>query len=35
MAEIKLTEDMKNLVRQVEEKIVDIKETNQFIIPRK
>jgi hypothetical protein len=34
-AEIKLTEDMKNLVRQVEEKIVDIKETNQFIIPRK
>ena len=34
-AEIKLTKDMKNLVRQVEEKIVDIKETNQFIIPRK
>ena len=34
-AETKLTKDMKNLVRQVEEKIVDIKETNQFIIPRK
>lgn len=34
-AEIQLTENMKNLVRQIEEKIVDIKETNQFIIPRK
>ena len=34
-AQIKLTEDMKNLIKKVQEKVVDIKETNQFIIPRK
>lgn len=34
-AECELTKNMKNLVKSVEEKIGDIKETNQFIIPRK
>lgn len=34
-AERKLTCNMKELVRQVEDKISDIKETNQFIIPRR
>lgn len=34
-AERKLTCNMKELVRQVEDKITDIKETNQFIIPRR
>ena len=34
-AESELTKNMKNLVKSVEEKIGDIKETNQFIIPRK
>jgi hypothetical protein len=34
-AERKLTYNMKELVRQIEDKIRDIKETNQFIIPRR
>lgn len=34
-AEQELTKNMKNLVKSVEEKIGDIKETNQFIIPRR
>ena len=34
-AEADLTKNMKNLVKSVEEKISDIKETNQFIIPRR
>ena len=32
--ELNLIKDMKKKVNNVEEKIVDIKETNQFIIPR-
>ena len=34
-AETDLTKNMKNLVKSVEEKICDIKETNHFVIPRK
>ena len=34
-AEIELIKQMKNNVKSVEEKIGEIKETNQFIIPRK
>lgn len=34
-AELELTKNMKELVKSVEEKISDIKETNQFIIPRR
>jgi len=33
-AEEKLIEDMRANVKSIEEKIIDIKETNQFIIPR-
>lgn len=35
LAEKELLDKMKNMVKTVEEKISDIKETNQFIIPRK
>ena len=34
-AEKELLDKMKNMVKTVEEKISDIKETNQFIIPRR
>ena len=34
-AERELLDKMKNMVKTVEEKIADIKETNQFIIPRR
>jgi hypothetical protein len=33
-AQVKLIKDMKKKIKQVEEKIAEIKETNQFIIPR-
>ena len=33
-AQIKLIKDMRKKIKQVEEKIAEIKETNQFIIPR-
>ena len=33
-AETQLIEDMKKYIKNIEEKITDIKETNQFIIPR-
>ena len=34
-AEIKLIQDMRENIKSIEEKIEEIKETNQFIIPRK